>query len=222
MSGSAGWGLWLRTAVATAAAAALYGFALGSAHSELYATRNLLKFPLLIAVTSATCAVSWWVVGHTFALPLSFGGVQRSSLQWFRDAAFLLGSLAPIVFFLARAARARDDGVLGEYDSFLALNMAAVAVCGAIALAYQGLRILRELAVGPARAAAVVMCWLSLTLAVGGQAAFWMRPFFGFPATRGNTPPFFLGTEPDKRGATNFYEAVWQTVVRPPLPETWY
>jgi hypothetical protein len=56
-------------------------------------------------------------------------------------------------------------------------------------------------------------------LGVGGQAAFFMRPFFGFPATRGNTPPFFVGAKPDLRGATNSYEAVWPTIRRPRLPK---
>lgn len=212
---------WTRAGLTTAAASAAYGFALGSAHSELYALRNLLKFPLLIAVTSATCALSWWVVGRSFALPLSFADVQRSGLRWYRDAAFLLASLAPIVLFLARVARAHDDGQLGEYDSFLLLNMVSVAGCGGLALGLQARALLREHGVGPRRSSAVVACWLALTLAVGGQAAFWMRPFFGFPATRGGSPPFFLGAAPDVRGATNFYEALWQTLVRPPLPESW-
>jgi len=48
-----------------------------------------------------------------------------------------------------------------------------------------------------------------------------MRPFFGFPLTRGDVPPFFFGAEPDARGATNFCEAVPQTLQRPPLPSTW-
>ena len=40
------------------------------------------------------------------------------------------------------------------------------------------------------------------------------------PPTRGAHPPFFLGAAPDLRGATNFYEAVMQTLSKPPLP-TW-
>jgi len=75
--------------------------------------------------------------------------------------------------------------------------------------------------VARARVLVLVSLWLALTLGVGGQAAFYMRPFFGFPATRGNTPPFFLGAEPDVRGARNFYEAIAQTVWHPPLPRQW-
>jgi hypothetical protein len=59
---------------------------------------------------------------------------------------------------------------------------------------------------------------LALSLAVGGQAAFYLRPFVGLPATRGGDPPFLLGDAPDARGARNFYAAVWQVVTSPPLP----
>jgi hypothetical protein len=209
-----------RTLGITLLGSAAYGYALGSAHSELYALRHLLKFPLLISVTGAVCTPSYWIVARTCGAPLSFASVQRRVWSLFRDGALLLASLAPVIYFLARVARSTDDGELGEYDSFLALNIACVAGVGALALARQ----MRELVHGQAlslRLAGVLVCvWLALSSAVGGQAAFYMRPFFGFPATRGNVPPWFLGPAPDLRGATNFYEAVWQTL-RAPRVERW-
>jgi len=209
----------IRAALTTLACSAAYGFALGSAHSELYATRNLLKFPLLIAVTCAVCALSYWIVARICARELSFLAVQRATGRLFHDLSVLLASLSPAVLFLAWTSRARDDGKLGDYDSFLAFNLAIVAVSGSLALLRQARRILAEHGLPAARAAFLVAAWLALSLGVGGQAAFVMRPFFGFPATRGNVPPFFLGAEPDLRGATSFYESVWQTIRRPRLPE---
>ena len=44
------------------------------------------------------------------------------------------------------------------------------------------------------------MLWIGAALSV-----------FGLPASRGGSPPLYLGATPDVRGATNFYEAVWQT-----------
>jgi hypothetical protein len=211
----------IRSAALTLSSAALYGFALGSAHSELYAARNLLKFPLLVAITGAVCALSWWLVARLAGAPLSFGGVQRAAGKLFRDASVLLASLAPAVFFVARCLRATDDGQLGDYDSFLAFNLAAVALAGSLALLRQARALLVSAQLAPARATLLVASWLVLSLAVGGQAAFVMRPFFGFPATRGARPPLFLGAEPDVRGATNFYEAVLQTLQRPALPQRW-
>jgi hypothetical protein len=211
----------IRAVAATLAASAAYGFALGSAHSERYAVNNLLKFPLLIAVTAAVCALSYWLVARLFAVPLSFAAVQAVAGRLFQGAAILLASLAPVTFFVARVIRATDDGNLGEYDHFLSLNILAVGVAGTLALLRQASGLLREQGLSRARSAAVVLSWLTLSLGVGGQAAFVMRPFFGFPATRGNVPPLFLGSRPDVRGARNFYEAAWQTIRRPPLPAKW-
>lgn len=195
-----------------------YGFALGSGHSELYALRNVVKLPLLIVVTATICSLSYWIAARAFRTQLSFREVQASTWLLFRDLGILLGGLAPAIFFVARVARARDDGQLGEYDVFLALNMLCIAASGTLALVKQ----VRELLVGRdvtrTRATVLATTWLALSLFVGGQAAFSMRPFFGFPATRGNVPPWFLGHEADLRGASNFYESVWQTIRQPPLP----
>lgn len=208
----------MRAALVTALCAAAYGFALGSAHSELYAVRNLAKLPLLVLVTGVVCALAYFVIARGSGARLSFLDVQRATWRLFHDLAVILASLSPAVFFLARTARATDDGKLGSYDAFLAFNVVAFGCAGTLALVRQARGLFTEHAVAPARANVLVACWLALSLGVGGQAAFYLRPFFGFPATRGNTPPFFLGAEPDLRGATNFYEAVWQTIRRPALP----
>lgn len=122
------------------------------------------------------------------------------------------------MFFVARVARATDDGRLGEDDAFLALNMACVAASGTLALVRQAGELLIGRELSKARASALVGTQLALSLLVGGQAAFSMRPLFGLPAMRGNVPPWFLGHEADLRGATNFYESVWQTIRQPPPP----
>jgi len=205
-------------ALRTWLAAALYGYALGAAHSDVYAARNLVKFPLLITVTTALCALSYWIVARVLAAPLSFLAVQRLAWQLFHDTAIMLASLAPVFLFVGRVLRATDDGELGEYDSFFAQNVIAVAVAGSLALVRQAHSLLREHTLSRLRASLLVVAWLTLSLGVGGQAAFFMRPFFGFPATRGGNPPFFLGATPDLRGATNFYESAWQAIARPPLP----
>lgn len=201
------------------ACSALYGYALGAAHSELYATRNLLKFPLLIVVTAAVCSLSYWMFARLVGAPLSFPQVQRVTWRLFQDASVLLASLAPVVFFQARVLRATDDGQLGSYDSYVAFNVLAIGASGTLALILQARRLFREHGLSSVRARVLSGAWLVLSLGVGGQAAFYMRPFFGFPATRAFTPPFFLGAEADLRGATNFYEAVLQTLQRPPLPK---
>lgn len=205
--------LLLRACVAAAA----FGYALGAAHSERYALRNLVKLPLLIVGTALVCAPSYWVAARMLGARLGFATTQRVALLLFHDAAVLLASLAPVVWFLGRVLRATDDGWLGGYDTFLAATMGAVAGCGALALVRQARVLLRQHHCGRRTARAVVMAWLALALVVGGQAAFWLRPLFGLPASRGANPPWFLGATPDLRGATSFYEMVWQTIARPEL-----
>lgn len=212
----------IRSVLAAWVALALYGFALGVAHSELYATRNLVKFPLLVTVTAIVCSLSWWILARAFGAQLTFANVQRTAWVMFRDLGFLLASLAPVVTFFAIAARNTDDGQLGEYDRFLGLNIACIAACGVIALGKGVQSLFTTHRIERARAVGLVAAWLLVAAVVGGQAAFFMRPFFGFPATRGGNPPFFLGAAPDLRGATNFFEAVRQTVERPELPSGMY
>jgi hypothetical protein len=209
--------MW-RPLLGLVAGSAVYGFALGSAHSELYATRNLVKLPLLVIATAAICSLSYFVTARAFRTQLSFLQAQRHAWRLFVDLGLLLGSLSPAVFFVARVARVLDDGQLGDYDVFLALNLVCVASAGTLALVKQSHELLAGQFCSPLRARLLVVVWLAVSLFVGGQVAFTMRPFFGFPATRGNTPPWFVGRERDLRGASNFYEAVLQTIEQPPLP----
>jgi hypothetical protein len=209
----------IRNILAAWAGLALYGYALGTAHSQLYAVRNLIKFPLLVTVTALVCSVSWWILARTVGTSLTFASVQRFAWLLFRDLGFLLASLTPIVLFFAISMRASDDGRLGEYDRFLAMNIVLIALNGIVAVVKTTRTLLSQHAIELQKAWILSLCWLVVSAGVGGQAAFYMRPFFGFPATRGGDPPFFLAATPDLRGATNFFEAVLQTIRRPPLPE---
>ncbi len=203
------------------AGSAAYGFTVGAAHSLLYARRNLVKLPLLLVGTGLVCALAYFVVARFLLARVGPRQVGALVLGLFRDLAVLLASLAPANLLLAWILRHTDDGRVGEYGLFLGLNVLFVALSGGLALVRQGWDLLAAERVPVARAALVVALWLGLSLAVGGQGAFYLRPFFGLPASRGNAPPFALGNAPDVRGATNFFEAAWQVFSAPPLPESW-
>ena len=203
-----------RSLLALAGCAAVYGYALGSAHSHLYASRNLLKLPLLLLLTAAVCAPSYVLAARLCGLRLPARDVGRVALGAFRDLAVLLASLAPPILFVGLVLQHTDDGVLGEYYFFFAINLGAIAASGSLALARRARVLVERHGVAAARARAVLGLWLAVTLFAGGQAAFWLRPFFGLPATRGGSPPLFLGATPDVRGARNFYEMVWLAVER--------
>lgn len=203
-------------------ASATYGFAIGSAHSWIYAAYDLAKLPLLMFGTGIVSGLAYAVTGRFLAPELDGRLVAGSVIEQYRALAVLLLSLSPVTFFIAQIVRTRDDGRLGEYGLFLGLNALFVALCGALTLVRQAMGLLAACRIPARRAALVVVCWLSITLMVGGQVAFYLRPIFGLPATRGHVPTrFALGSEPDVRGATNFYEAMWQIVTRPALPRDW-
>jgi hypothetical protein len=209
----------LRQPLVTFACAACYGFALGAAHDDLYAARNMIKFPLLISATATICSLSWWVLSQTLGARLGFLAVQRAAWMLFHDVSILLASLSPAVLFVALVMRRTDDGLLGEYDFYLKANVMLIGACGVLALWNQARALMPNAGISMKRAIPVVLAWLAVTCFVGGQVAFLLRPYFGFPATRGGTPPWFLWDEADVRGATNFYEAIWQAIERKALPE---
>ncbi len=212
---------FLRTLCVLLSTSALYGFTLGSAHDWIYASRNLVKFPLLIAGTAVICSLCYSVIARFLCPQLTFRPVQMLSIQMFRDLSVLLASLSAPNLFLAMILVHRDDGKLGEYSLFLGLNVGFIAVSGTLALCRQANALLSRHGVTRARSRAVVLLWLGMSLVVGGQGAFYLRPLFGLPASRGQVPPWTLGTAADVRGATNFFEVVVQIFRNPPLPKSW-
>jgi hypothetical protein len=199
------------------ACAATYGFAIGASNSWLDAARNLVKFPLLVLATASVCALSYFVVARFLGAPLGFVSVQRAVLAVFRDTVVLLASLSPAVFWLARTmarpdAAARD---LGDYPLFQGFNVAAIAVCGCLAVWLQAARLLARGDLGPAKRRALLASWMGLSLLVGGQVAWYLRPFFGIAGPEAPPPPWFLGDAPDFRGARSFYEACANLVAPP-------
>jgi hypothetical protein len=64
-----------------------------------------------------------------------------------------------------------------------------------------------------ARGVVLVGAWLAASLFVGAQTSWYLRPFCGVAYV---DTPFMLGTEPDFRGATSFYEALFH-LIEPPV-----
>jgi hypothetical protein len=200
-----------RGVAVTLLASACYGFAIGAGKNMTYAWRSAVKFPLLLLGTAALCALAYFVVARFLGVTLPFARVQRCALSAFRAIAVLLCSLSPVAFFLGRTMEAPHERGLGGYPAFVGANMVFVAVAGAVVVVLQARALLRERGVTARQSVAVVCAWLVLSLLVGGQLAFWLRPFFGIASLTG-APPFALGDEPTVTGARNFYEVVWQFV----------
>jgi hypothetical protein len=190
--------------------AAIYGFAIGASNSWLYAARNVVKFPLLVVATAALCALTHFVVARFLGAPLGFAAVQRAVLAVFRDAAVMLASLSPVVSWLARTMRPADRAArdLGDYPLFQGFNVVAIALAGCLAVAIRARALLARGDLPTSRRRALLASWMVVSLLVGGQVAWYLRPFFGFSGPDA-VPPWFLGDTPDVRGARSFYEACW-------------
>jgi len=209
-----------RALVAIVLGSAVYGFAVGSLHSYRLAAWNLLKFPLLILLTGLLCAIAYYVFSQFITRKLAFRDVVTLALGTFGDVAILLASLGPVCFFLARTVLQPDRESLNEYPLFLGLNVAFIAICGTAALVRRTVRVARRCGMSLRRSAGVLLAWLAVSLFAGGQCAWYLRPFFG-PRTIEDIP-FIEGSNPDYRGATSFYEAVYDLIEPPPLPREYY
>lgn len=201
----------VRTFAAIVFGAGAFGFAIGASKNLTYAWRSAVKLPLLLLGTAAICAVACFVVARFVGAPLPFGAVQRSMLRLHRTVAVLLASLSPVSFFLGQSATPPAGADLGGYPAFVATNVLFLAIAGSLALVLQVRALCAAHGLPRDRALWLTGSWLLLSLLVGGQLAFWMRPFFGIASIPGD-PPFVLGDEPTVTGARNFYEAVWQFV----------
>ena len=202
-----------RSLAVTVLASACYGLAIGAGKNATYAWRSAVKFPLLLLGTAAFCALAYFVVARFAGVTLPFLRVQRCALSAFRSIAVLLCSLSPVAWFLGRTMEAPGDRTLGGYPAFVGANMLFIAIAGGIVVVLQARQLLRECSVSARQSVAVVSAWVVLSLLVGGQLAFWLRPFFGIASLTG-APPFALGDEPTVTGARNFYEVVWQFVTQ--------
>ena len=195
---------------------AVYGFSLGLIHSLKFALRNLIKFPLLLVGTAAVCCIGYYLVARLLAGKLRFWEVQRLAASLFRDLALLLASLSPVFVFLAWTLKRPNQDDLGEYPLFLGLNVLCIAVAGAAALVRQAVRLLRRHGLRTSRSVVIIGCWLLLSLLVGSQGAWYLRPFCGVSTI---DAPFVLGSEPDYQGATDFFQAVYNLFDPPPLDD---
>lgn len=201
-----------RQLLTLAGASAIYGFSIGTVHSLVFALRNLIKFPLLLLVTALVCSLAYALAARALCPSLSFRAVLRAVLAIFTDTSVLLAALAPVMLFLAFALERADESGLHDYPLFLAINVLAIAGCGSLALYRRTRAIAAQHKLSGRRASTITAAWMFLSLLVGSQWSWYLRPFCGVANV---SAPFMLGTEPDFRGATNFYQAVYQIFAAP-------
>ena len=205
----------MRRVLSALAASAVYGFSVGAVRSFRFAALDVVKFPLLVCVSASVCAGAYFLLARFVAPRLAFSDVRRLVLASYGDLARLLASFAPVCLFLARTVRQPISlAELGEYPFFLGCNVALIAGCGVLAVGRQATALSRRHGLSRLRAGVLVGGWLGFSLLVGGQAAWYLRPFFGIRAVP-EDGTFCEGSQPDFRGARSFYEAVYNLGAAP-------
>lgn len=193
--------------VAAAAAAAVlglaaYGFTVGFWRSPLMGAYVAVKMPLLIALTLGCNGLLNGLLGLLLGTGLGFRQSFLALLMSFALAALILGSLAPVAFFLGLNAPPPDSPQAGTaHAAYLLFHTFLIGFAGIIANVHLH-RLLAARAPNRTAATATLFAWLGGNGFLGAQFSWVLRPFFGSPG---------LEVEFLRRDAMKgtFHEAVW-------------
>ena len=185
--------------------ASLYGFSVGFWRSPKMAIYVALKTPLLLFSTLLITGFLNGVLSLLFGTGLGFRQSLLCQLLTFSVAAIVLGSLAPLTFFLAlEAPSAGEAGATNAHAFYLLIHTAIVGGAGIVAVV-RLFALLRHLTPHFSAARLTFLSWLVSNALVGSQLSYLMRPFFGSPGLKVELlrPDPFNGT---------FFNAVWRAL----------
>ncbi|TMP98779.1 MAG: hypothetical protein E6L09_11090 [Verrucomicrobia bacterium] len=189
------------------AGAGLYGAAMGYWRSPDQAAYNLVKFPLLILTTGAGNALLNAMLAPLLGLDLGFRQSFMLVLMSFTMAAAILGSFAPIMFFIiwnTPSLAAQTEIPWVTYNFVQLTQVIMIAFAGVVANV-RLLRLLRALSGSDLIARRVLFAWLAGNLFLGSQICWILRPFIGSPGL----PVEFLRANAFHG---NFYETVFRAI----------
>jgi hypothetical protein len=183
-----------------------YGFTIGVWRDPLQGLYSGIKFPLVVVLVTLMNGVINGILGKLYGANLSLLESMRSIAASYVIAGLLLGSLAPVFLFLALSAPPLTTGGVNEaYGPILLGHVSAIAVAGVVAnVRLYGL--IQSVTDEPADARRVLAAWIFLSMIVGCQLCWNLRPFIGSP----DLPLQFLRPNAFEG---NFYEAVWNQLV---------
>jgi hypothetical protein len=192
-------------ALATVLGLAAYGFTVGWWRSPLMGVYVALKMPLLVACTLGCNGLLNALLGLLLGTGLGFRQSLLALLMSFAVAALILGSLAPITFFLAWNAPPPDSASAGmAHSAYLVTHTFLIGFAGIAANVHLH-QLLAARAPNRSSATLTLLAWLAGNGFLGAQFSWVLRPFFGSP----NLEVAFLRPDP-LRG--NFYESVWYSI----------
>lgn len=195
------------TAMTACAGLAIYGFTVGFWRDPLLGGYVAVKLPLLIALTLGCNGLLNGLLGLLLGTGLGFRQSLLALLTSFSLAALILGSLAPVTFFLAlNAPSPAAPNAKSAHSAYLVTHTVLIGFAGITA----NLHLHRILAVkAPTRSAATatLLAWLGGNGFLGAQFSWILRPFFGQPKMKVQ----FLRDDPFNG---TFYDSVWNAMNR--------
>lgn len=184
---------------------AIYGFTVGFWRAPLMGWYVALKLPLLIALTLTCNGLLNGLLGLLLGTGLGFRQSLLALLTSFALAAVILGSLAPVTFFIAwNAPLPTATGAKSAHAAYLVTHTVLIGFAGITANLHLH-RLLAVKAPTPAAATTTLLAWLAGNGFLGAQFAWILRPFFGTPTLKVE----FLRPSPLEG---NFYESVWKAL----------
>ena len=191
------------------AGAGLYGAAMGYWRSPAQAGCNLVKFPLAMLATTLGNALLNGMLAPLLGLNLRFRQSLALVLMSFTIAAAVLGSFAPIIFFIVwnTPSLAGQMEVPRAAYYFVQLTQVVVVACAGVAANVRLFGFLRSLSDNRRVAGKILFAWLAGNLFLGSQVCWILRPFIGSPdlPVEFFRPNAFQG---------NFYETVFRALGR--------
>lgn len=195
----------LGVALATVLGLAAYGFTVGWWRSPMMGAYVAVKMPLLVACTLGCNGLLNGLLGLLLGTGLGFRQSLLALLMSFAVAALILGSLAPVTFFLAWNAPAPDSVNAGmAHSAYLVTHTFLIGFAGIAANVHLH-KLLAARAPNRTSAMLTLLAWLGGNGFLGAQFSWVLRPFFGSP----NLEVAFLRPDPMKG---NFYESVWFSI----------
>lgn len=200
-------GAILRAALIAALGFGVYGLTVGCWRSPLMGLYVAVKMPLLIALTLGCNGLLNGLLGLLLGSGLGFKQSLHALLSGFAITGLILGSLAPITYFIALNMPAHDSAqAVTSHSAYMLTHVSLIGIAGLIGVIRLA-KLLESYSPSRAIARATLAAWIAGNAFLGCQFSWILRPFFGSPSLK----VAFLR---DDAMQGNFYETVWKALKR--------